>query len=213
MHKTKLNKVLTILDSSYPTLPIPLKHRSAFELLIAVILSAQCTDERVNQVTPTLFPKDRPCEPEDILALGPEEVKKRIHSCGYHNQKTIALIGTSEALKGGKPVPSDFDELTALPGVGAKTAQVIQSQWFKMPAFPVDTHVHRLCNRIGLADSGKNRDKTERQVKALVPEKNWSDLHLQLIYHGRSLCTAHKPKCADCPLFELCEWEDKGHFV
>ncbi len=110
-------------------------------------------------------------------------------------------------------VPSEFEELIKLPGVGAKTAQVIQSQWFHKAAFPVDTHVHRVCNRLGLAKAGTNRDKTERQVKAAVPPEHWSKLHLQLIYHGRKTCTAHKPKCGTCPLFEVCQWPDKGLFA
>jgi endonuclease-3 len=201
-------RILQILGETYPELPIPLNHRSAFELLIAVILSAQCTDARVNMVTPNLFPKERAATPEDLLALGPELIREIIHSCGYHNQKTAALIGTSQALLG-REVPSDFKELTALPGVGAKTAQVVQTQWFKMDAFPVDTHVHRVANRLGLADSGKNRDKTERQVKASIPQEKWSDLHLQLIYHGRALCTSQKPKCQECPLYTECEWKGK----
>ena len=204
-------ETLKILDQTYPELPIPLQHRSAFELLIAVILSAQCTDERVNQVTPKLFPKDRACTPKDILELGEAEVKKIIFPTGYYNSKTKALMGTSRALLG-KEVPSSLEELTALPGVGNKTAQVVQTQWFDMPAFPVDTHVHRVANRLGFAHSGKNRDKTERQVKATVPKENWSDLHLQLIYHGRKLCMARKPKCSDCLLFEQCEWEDKTFY-
>lgn len=204
-----LDRTLKILEESYPELPIPLHHRNAFELLIAVILSAQCTDERVNQITPLLFPKDRPCEAKDILELGEKEVKRIIHPTGYFNSKTKALMGCARALLG-KEVPSDLESLTALPGVGAKTAQVIQCQWFHLPAFPVDTHVHRVCNRLGLAHSGTNRDKTERQVKALVPKEKWSDLHLQLIYHGRKICTARKPQCHACPLFEECEWEDKN---
>ena len=221
MNKEKAEKILKILDQTYPELPVPLNHRSAFELLIAVILSAQCTDERVNQVTPNLFPKDRAAMPQDILDLGPERVKEIIHSCGYHNQKTKALLGTSQALlkasestkKGEDFVPSDFDELTALAGVGAKTAQVVQTQWFNMPAFPVDTHVHRVSNRIGFAKSGKNRDKTERQVKKRIPKKNWSDLHLQLIFLGRSYCTAYKPKCGTCPLLPFCEWKEKENYL
>ncbi len=204
----KIFETLKLLDKTYPELPIPLKHRNAFELLLAVILSAQCTDVRVNTVTPHLFPKSRPCMPEDILELGEKKVKEIIHPTGYFNSKTTALLGCAQALLG-KEVPSDFEELTALPGVGAKTAQVIQTQWFDMPAFPVDTHVHRVCNRLGLADSGKNRDKTERQVKEIVPKEQWSDLHLQLIYHGRQVCTARKPKCSECPLFEVCEWKEK----
>lgn len=205
--------LLQILDKEFPDLKPPLRHRSVFELLLAVILSAQCTDERVNTVTPLLFPKDRPCTPEDILALGEEAVRKIVHPCGYFNSKTKAIMGCAATLKrSGSAVPSDFESLIKLPGVGAKTAQVIQSQWFGMPAFPVDTHVHRVCNRLGLANSGANRDKTERQVKAAVPQKNWSSLHLQLIFHGRKTCTAYKPKCSSCPLYELCKWPKKMEY-
>jgi endonuclease-3 len=204
----RINDIIETLDQHYPELPIPLKHRSAFELLIAVILSAQCTDARVNTVTPKLFPKSRPATPKDILDLGEEQVKKIIFPCGYYNSKTKAVIGCAQALLG-KEVPSDFEELRKLPGVGAKTAQVVQAQWFKMDTFPVDTHVHRVCNRLGLANSGKNRDKTERQVKASVPKEHWSKLHLQLIYHGRALCTAYTPKCKSCPLHALCPWPNK----
>jgi endonuclease-3 len=204
----RLESTLKILKDTYPELPIPLTHRSAFELLIAVILSAQCTDARVNTVTPKLFPKNRACTPADILELGEAKVKKIIFPCGYYNSKTKALMGTAQALLG-SDVPSDFEKLTALPGVGAKTAQVVQAQWFNMDTFPVDTHVHRVCNRLGLANSGKNRDKTERQVKALVPKEHWSRLHLELIYHGRALCTAAKPKCHECPLYAECEWKGK----
>lgn len=205
-----IDSLLKILDREFPNPQPPLRHRSVFELLLAVILSAQCTDERVNTVTPLLFPKDRPCTPEDILALGEDVVRKIVHPCGYFNSKTKAIMGCATAIQArGGIVPSNFAELTALPGVGAKTAQVIQSQWFGMPAFPVDTHVHRVCNRLGLASSGTNRDKTERQVKALVPKENWSKLHLQLIFHGRKTCTAYKPKCSSCPLYELCQWPKK----
>ena len=203
-------RIVQILAQEFPDLEPPLQHRNVFELLIAVILSAQCTDERVNQVTPQLFPKDHPCTPEDILALGEEEVRRIIYPCGYYNSKTKAVMGCAQALQGGKEVPSDFEALRALPGVGAKTAQVVQSQWFDMPAFPVDTHVHRVCNRLGLANSGKNRDKTERQVKAIIPQKDWSDLHLRLIFHGRKTCTAYKPQCGSCPLRADCQWEDKN---
>ncbi len=213
MPKTpNVEAVLKILQQSYHDLPIPLRHRSAFELLVAVILSAQNTDERVNKVTPHLFPKDRPLLPEDLLIMGADKVKAIIYPCGYYNSKTKALMGCAEALKGGRDVPGDFEELRKLPGVGAKTAQVVLAQWFGQDAFPVDTHVHRVCNRIGLADSGTNRDKTERQVKAIVPQKYWSDLHLQLIYHGRQICTARKPKCGQCPLYEVCQWKDKVKF-
>jgi endonuclease-3 len=206
-----IEPLLRILNQEFPDSQPPLQHRSAFELLVAVILSAQCTDARVNTVTPLLFPKDHACTPEDILALGEARVKKIIFPCGYFNSKTKAIMGCAAAIQArGGAVPSDFEELTALPGVGAKTAQVIQSQWFGLPAFPVDTHVHRVCNRLGLAHSGTNRDKTERQVKATVPQKSWSKLHLELIYHGRKTCTAYKPKCSACPLYELCQWPEKA---
>lgn len=209
MNKTKALQIIQILDHEFPAPEAPLRHRNAFELLIAVILSAQCTDERVNRVTPALFPKDRACTPEDILNLGEAEVKKIIFPCGYYNSKTKAVMGCAHALRT-QEVPGNFEELRALPGVGAKTAQVVLAQWFKQDAFPVDTHIHRVCNRLGMADSGKNRDKTERQMKALIPQAHWSKLHLQLIFHGRKTCTAFKPKCAECPLKELCEWPQKN---
>lgn len=206
-----IDSILKILDQEFPDPQPPLQHRSVFELLVAVILSAQCTDARVNLITPSIFPKERPCTPQDILDLGLEELKKRIYSCTYANAKSKNLLETSRILNSrGGDVPSDFEELIKLPGVGAKTAQVIQSQWFKMPAFPVDTHVHRVCNRLGLAHSGKIRDKTERQVKAAVPPEHWSKLHLQLIYHGRKTCTARSPKCGNCPLFNECQWPLKA---
>lgn len=203
-----IQPLLKILSHEFPDPVPPLQHRSAFELLIATILSAQCTDERVNRITPHLFPKDRPCTPEDILMLGEEKVRRIIRSTGYFNSKTKALMGCAATLRG-REVPSSLEELTALPGVGNKTAQVVQAQWFKIPAFPVDTHIHRVCNRLGLAHSGKNRDKTERQVKALVPKAEWSRLHLQLVFHGRKICTAYRPKCLECPLYDLCAWSSK----
>ncbi len=204
--------MLEILDREFPKPEPPLRHRSAFELLISTILSAQCTDARVNTITPKLFPKDRPCTPEDILALGEEKVCAIIRPTGYFNSKTKALMGCSMALKG-REVPSDLESLTALPGVGNKTAQVVQAQWFGMPAFPVDTHIHRVANRLGLANSGKNRDKSVRQHDALIPKEDWSRLHLQLIFHGRKTCTARKPNCGNCPLFELCQWPGKTTYA
>lgn len=209
MNKDSITQLVQIMAREFPNPEAPLRHRNAFELLIAVILSAQCTDERVNTVTPKLFPKNRPCVPQDLLDLGETEVKKIIFPCGYYNSKTKALMGSAAALKG-REVPDDFNELISLPGVGAKTAQVVLAQWYGQDTFPVDTHIHRVCNRLGLADSGKNRDKTERQVKAQVPKENWSSLHLQLIFHGRKTCTAYKPKCGECPLREICEWQKKS---
>lgn len=206
-----IDSLLKILDDHFPDPQPPLHHRSAFELLVAVILSAQCTDERVNTVTPKLFPADRPCLPADILALGESTVKKIIHSCGYFNSKTKAIMGCAKTIhEQNDVVPNDFDALTALPGVGGKTAQVILAQWFKQDAFPVDTHIHRVANRLGLAKSGKNREKTERQLKAIIPKEHWSKLHLQMVFHGRKTCTAYKPKCRSCPLREICTWPNKN---
>ncbi len=174
-----------------------------------MILSAQCTDARVNTITPLLFPKDRACTPQDILELGEDRVRKIIFPTGYFNSKTKAILGCAAALLG-KEVPSSLEELTALPGVGNKTAQVVQSQWFKIPAFPVDTHIQRVTNRLGLANSGTNVAKTERQIKAQVPKEAWIDFHLQVIFHGRKTCTAHKPQCKSCPLEQLCKYPSKN---
>ena len=215
---TEIQEIIRILGREFPNPKPSLTHRNAFELLLAVILSAQCTDARVNTVTPKLFPKNKACTPQHILKLGEERVREIIHPTGYYNSKTKALMGCASALQQeilngtASPdiVPSDFTALTALPGVGAKTAQVVQSQWFNMDTFPVDTHVHRLCNRLGLADSGKNRDRTERQVKATVPQEHWRELHMQLIFHGRKTCTAYKPKCKTCPLRQVCKWSKKS---
>lgn len=205
----RLTEIVSILAKQYPNAKAPLQHRNVFELLIAVILSAQCTDARVNTITPLLFPKNRACEPADILKLGEAQVKNIIRPCGYFNQKTKALMGVAKA----GVVPSDFESLIKLPGVGPKTAQVIQSQWFKIPAFPVDTHIHRVLNRLGVADSGKNRDKTERQAKTAIDKKYWIDLHLQLIFFGREFCTARNPKCEKCPVSHLCKWPGKSRLI
>lgn len=209
-----MEHLLTLLNKEFPHPKPTLKFRSVFELLVAVILSAQCTDERVNRVTTLLFPKTRPLEPKDILEMGKENLKKAIFSTGYFNSKTTSIYGSAELIeKSGKGVPSNFKELTALPGVGPKTAQVIESQWFKIPAFPVDTHVHRVANRLGLANSGLVREKTEKQLKIIVPKESWNRLHLQLIAHGRKTCTARNPKCSACSLFKLCAWPQKNLFL
>lgn len=206
---TDAQKIVDTLDEVYPKPAPPLRHRNVFELLLAVILSAQCTDHRVNIVTQQLFPINEPCTPQHILELGESEVMRIIRPTGYYNSKTKAVMGTAAAIQELGEVPSSIEELTKLPGVGRKTAQVVQSQWFKIPAFPVDTHVHRLANRMGFCATKNNRDKTERALKAAVPKERWIDFHLQLIYHGRQICTAHKPKCSSCPVFEQCQWKEK----
>lgn len=177
------------LDTRYPRIDIPLDHSDPFTLLVAVVLSAQTTDKRVNLVTPALF--KRAGTPLKMAALEVAEIKSFIQTCGLSPQKAKALKGLAQQLldrHGGK-VPQSFEELEALPGVGHKTASVVMSQAFGVPAFPVDTHIHRLAYRWGLS-SGKSVTQTERDLKSLFPESSWNKLHLQIIYYGREYCTA-----------------------
>ncbi len=197
--KEKAADIARILDELYPEVPIPLKHEDAYTLLVAVVLSAQCTDERVNQITPKLFA--RADNPADMTRLSVEEIREIILPCGLSPAKSKAIWGLSKILVdqyGGK-VPQSFEALEALPGVGHKTASVVMSQAFGVPAFPVDTHIHRLAARWGLSD-GKNVEKTERDLKALFPESSWNKLHLQIIYFGRQYCPARGHRPADCPI-------------
>lgn len=196
----KATEIAKILDKLYPETPIPLKHEDAYTLLIAVLLSAQCTDVRVNQITPILFA--RADNPFDMIKLSVEEIRAIILPCGLSPAKSKAIWGLSKILveKYDGQVPQSFEALEALPGVGHKTASVVMSQAFGVPAFPVDTHIHRLAARWGLSD-GKNVDKTERDLKALFPENTWNKLHLQIIYFGRQYCPARghiKEKCPIC---------------
>ena len=197
--KEKAAAIAKILDELYPETPIPLQHEDAYTLLVAVVLSAQCTDERVNQITPLLF--ERADNPRDMIRLGVEEIREIIRPCGLSPSKSKAIWGLSEIIleKHAGKVPQTFEELEALPGVGHKTASVVMSQAFGFPAFPVDTHIHRLAARWGLSD-GKNVEKTERDLKALFPENTWNKLHLQIIYFGREYCPArgHDPNV--CPI-------------
>ncbi|MCB1230513.1 MAG: endonuclease III [Verrucomicrobiae bacterium] len=188
------------LEELYPETPIPLDHRDAFTLLIAVLLSAQCTDERVNQVTPHLFAKAD--TPQVMAELPIEQIQQIIRPCGLSPQKAKAISGLSKILieKHGGAVPETFDELEALPGVGHKTASVVMSQAFGHPAFPVDTHIYRLAQRWKLT-SGKNVVQTERDLKRLFPESEWNRLHLQIIYYGRQHCTA---RGCDGTVCEIC---------
>ncbi|PXA03284.1 endonuclease III [Coraliomargarita sinensis] len=181
--------VLKRLNELYPDPPIPLDHKDAYTLLIAVLLSAQCTDERVNKVTPLLFA--RADNPTDMARLSVEEIREIIRPCGLSPMKSKGIAGLSRILldQHGGEVPADMAALEALPAVGHKTASVVMSQAFGVPAFPVDTHIHRLAQRWGLT-SGKNVVQTERDLKRLFPESSWNDLHLQIIYYGREHCTA-----------------------
>jgi endonuclease-3 len=177
------------LGELYPETPIPLDHRDPFTLLIAVLLSAQCTDVRVNQVTPALF--DLADTPEKMARVPVEAIRDIIRPCGLSPQKSKAISGLSNILvnQHGGEVPRTFEELEKLPGVGHKTASVVMSQAFGVPAFPVDTHIHRLAKRWKLS-SGKNVVQTERDLKRAFPEGEWNRLHLRIIFYGREHCTA-----------------------
>jgi endonuclease-3 len=187
------------LAERYPAPPIPLVHRDAYTLLVAVLLSAQCTDKRVNEVTPALFARAGDAA---AMALVPvAEIQAIVRPCGLAPQKAKAIRGLSEILvtQHGGAVPCDWDALEALPGVGHKTASVVMAQAFGQPAFPVDTHIHRLAQRWGLSD-GRSVVQTERDLKALFPREQWNALHLRIIYYGREHCTARGCDGTVCPL-------------
>ncbi len=185
------------LERLYPETPVPLDHKDPFTLLIAVLLSAQCTDERVNKITPALFAKAD--TPHAMLDLSVDEIREIIKPCGLSPFKSKAIRGLSEILvaKYAGEVPQSFEELEALPGVGHKTASVVMSQAFGVPAFPVDTHIHRLAQRWKLTN-GKNVEQTEKDLKRLFPKETWNKLHLQIIFYGREFCPARGHKEAEC---------------
>jgi endonuclease-3 len=201
--KAKAVAIMGILDQLYPEVPIPLDHEDPYTLLVAVILSAQCTDIRVNQITPLLFAKAD--HPKAMARLDVETIREIIRPCGLSPSKSKHIHEMSNLLlsrHGGK-VPDTFEELESLPGVGHKTASVVMSQAFGVPAFPVDTHIHRLAYRWGLSD-GKNVVKTEADLKKLFPIDSWNKLHLQIIYFGREYCLArghHRENCPICRLY------------
>lgn len=191
--KEKAQYILTELERLYPETPVPLDHSDPYTLLIAVLLSAQCTDERVNKITPLLFAKAK--TPQEMVKLSIEEIKEIIRPCGLSPAKSKAIHRLSELLLEHHEgmVPNAFDALEALPGVGHKTASVVMSQAFGVPAFPVDTHIHRLLTRWGLT-SGKSVVQTERDAKTLFPKASWNKLHLQIIFYGRAYSPARNPK-------------------
>ena len=187
--KEKAAFAMEHLERLYPETPVPLDHKDPFTLLIAVLLSAQCTDERVNKITPLLF--ERAASPKEMVQLTVEEIKSIIRPCGLSPAKSKAIFELSHILlneHGGK-VPKTFEELEALPGVGHKTASVVMAQAFGVPAFPVDTHIHRLMYRWGLS-TGKNVIQTEKDAKLLFPRERWNKLHLQIIFYGREFSPA-----------------------
>lgn len=199
----KLQIIDDTLDQLYPDPEPPLHFESHYQLLVAVILSAQCTDERVNIVTAKLF-AEHP-EPQDVLALGVEGLIPYIKTCGLFNSKAKNIISMTADLldQYAGQVPDDFDVLVGLAGVGEKTAGVVMAQAFGRAAFPVDTHIHRLAHRLGLSKA-KTPNAISRDLKQLFPEDRWADLHLQIIFHGRQVCMARNPNCAECPLWEVC---------
>ncbi|MFQ3333577.1 MAG: endonuclease-3 [Woeseiaceae bacterium] len=201
--KERADFILSFLDIAYPETPIPLNHKNNFELLVAVLLSAQCTDERVNKVTPILFAKAD--NPIIMSKMSIEEIHYCIKSCGLAPKKSKAIFGLSKILvdKYNSKVPDSFDELESLPGVGHKTASVVMSQGFGHPAFPVDTHIHRLAQRWGLTN-GKNVIQTEKDLKNLFPMESWNKLHLQIIFYGREFCTARGCDGRDCEICKIC---------
>lgn len=191
------------LEALYPETPIPLAHRDAFTLLVAVVLSAQCTDKRVNEVTPRLF--ERASTPQEMMRLPVAEIRELIRPCGLAPQKARAISGLSRMIVRNHQgyVPCTFEELEALPGVGHKTASVVMAQVFGVPTFPVDTHIHRLAKRWRLS-RGRNVGETERDLKRLFPQPRWNKLHLRMIYYGREHCTARGcdgHTCAICSCF------------
>ena len=204
---TKSQKAKTVserLDALYPRPAIPLNHGDSFTFLVAVMLSAQCTDKRVNETTPALFA--RADSPQKMASLSEDEIREIIKPCGLAPTKAKNIKKMSEILceKFGGRVPNTFEELESLPGVGHKTASVLMSQAFGVPAFPVDTHIHRLATRWGLTD-GKSVEHTERDLKKIFPKEKWLDLHLQFIYYGREHCKASACKTPDkyCQLCKL----------
>ena len=199
----KASLISEILDQHYPKTPIPLDHTDHFTLLVAVLLSAQCTDERVNTVTPVLFKKAK--NPKEMSKLSEQQIYKIIKPCGLGPKKSKAIKNLSKILveEYDSKIPCDIDKLEKLPGVGHKTASVVISQGFGIPAFPVDTHIHRLAQRWGLT-SGKNVVITERDLKKIFPEENWNKLHLQIIFWGREFCTARSCFALECEICRAC---------
>ena len=201
--KEKAKKILKILNKIYPTTPIPLDHTSKFTLLMSVLLSAQCTDLNVNNVTKNIYPKYN--RPEHFVKLGKKRIEKLIKSIGLFRVKAKSIYLMSKQLleKHGGKVPKSFEELEKLPGVGHKTASVVMSQGFGVPAFAVDTHIHRLAQRWGLTN-GKNVIQTEKDLKRIFPKKTWSKLHLQIIYYGREFCRARECYGLTCKICTTC---------
>jgi endonuclease-3 len=195
----KVNDILAILDHYFPKPEVPLHHKDAYTLLVSVLLSAQCTDERVNKTTPALF--KRADNPYDMVKMSQEEIREIIRPCGLSPMKSKGIYGLSQILidKYNGEVPNTFEALEELPAVGHKTASVVMTQWFGIPAFPVDTHIHRLAYRWALTN-GKSVEQTEHDLKRLIPKEKWNNAHLQFIYFGRKFCPARGHVWTECPI-------------
>lgn len=198
----KVQIITKKLDELFPNPPIPLNFTNPFTLLVAVVLSAQCTDVRVNQVTEILFKKAD--TPQKMIKLGVDGIAKIIKPCGFFNTKSINIYNLSKQLieKHNSELPNTFEELEKLPGVGHKSASVIMCHIFKQPAFPIDTHIHRLAERWGLSD-GSSVEKTEKDLKKLFPKAEWEKRHLQIVYFGRYICKARGHKKESCPICSI----------
>ena len=201
--KEKAKKIIKILNKIYPAAPVPLKHKNTFTLLVSVLLSAQCTDVNVNNVTKNIYPKYH--RPEHFVNLGRRKIERLIKKIGIFRIKAKSIYSLSKILidKHDGKVPKTFEDLEKLPGVGHKTASVVMSQGFGFPAFAIDTHIHRLAQRWGLT-SGKNVVQTEKDLKRLFPKKNWNKLHLQIIYYGREYCKARDCYGLTCKICTTC---------
>lgn len=209
-NRENIKKILDILEQTYPDAECELNYTSAFELLIATILSAQCTDVRVNKVTEELFKKYN--KPEDFAKLSTAQISEEIKSCGLFKSKAQKIKETSVILCSnyGGEVPDNMEELIKLPGVGRKTANVVLSNAFGVDAIAVDTHVFRVSNRIGLVKTD-TPEKTEFELMKVLPKKRWSKAHHLIIFHGRRICKARKPECNVCPIVEYCDYYQEGN--
>ena len=205
MDNKRARKILDELKKMHPDAGSELNYGTPFELLVAVILSSQCTDKRVNEVTKDLFKKYN--NPEQYATMTPAELEPLIHSCGFFHNKAVNIIGAAKGIvdRFGGEVPKTMAELTSLPGVGRKTASVVMTVAFDEPAMPVDTHVFRVSGRLGLSH-GKNPEQVEKDLKDLYPPSDWNIVHHTLIFHGRYICKALRPNCSECTLTEYCPY-------
>lgn len=209
LRKAKREAILNILEETYKDTKTALNYNSPFELLVAVILSAQCTDERVNVITARMFPRLN--TPEKMGALTLEEIENEIRDCGLYRAKAKNLLGTCKMLveKFNSTVPNKIETLMELPGVGQKTANVVASIIYNVPAIAVDTHVFRVSHRLGMA-KGADPLATEKELQKAIPMEKWSDAHHWFIWHGRKICKARKPLCKECVLLEECPFKEKN---